>query len=97
MHKHGIKPDQPMYQHLIDCIEFEECSHFLINYLSKSLLILFYVMTYTFKMLFLKTLNSWIAAIKWAQLQYFKVFNIKLILLGINNGLKTSKELPLFK
>ena len=94
--EHGTKVDQPMYQHLSNCSAFNEC------------IMLFALpdtatgTTIINKELHLR--NIVINNVKildknnnWSQLQFLEAYYIKKLAPEINIGLKTSKELQLFK
>ena len=94
-YRHGTKPDQPLYLHLTNCVQFAKYLKFYalpyidtVNTINKELHLHNAVIE-----------NTEIANHNdnWAHLQYLEAYYIKTMLPEINIGLKVSEKLQLFK
>ena len=96
MDEHGTKPDQPLYQQLTNCAQFAEYLKFhalpdidVVNTIVNKEMHLHNAVTENTEII---DHND-----NWAHLQYLEACYIKTVSPEINIGLKTSKELQLFK
>ena len=95
LNEHGTRDDQPMYRHLIDCNKFHEVASLFnlphsigLEEVDKDSFIHNAVIN---NAIILDTTRNW------SQLEFLEAYYIKKLNPKINNGLKASKELQLFR
>ena len=96
LEEHGTKPDQPMYQHLFKCQEFQDTVNLFflpdMDVATSSVNINLHIYNAVINNANIIDYNN-----NWSQLEFLEAYHIKKHMPSINYGLKASRELQLFR